>query len=109
MLSGCAGHVDLQQLTDTPDELQALHQFKAEHPDVTSEDDLKTALEAYRAATLRKRALAIQFRHRYPNATAEEVNILVDDQMTREGPYPAATPMDCTNTSAVPLTNTNCN
>ena len=86
---------DLQQLAKTPDELQALHQFKAEHPDVNSEDDLSMALEAYRAAKLRKRALAIRFRHRYPNATAEEVNILVDDQVAREGPYPAAAPMDC--------------
>ena len=109
LLCGCAGHVDLQQLAKTPDELQALHQFKAEHPDVNSEDDLSMALEAYRSANLRKRALAIQFRHRYPNATAEEVNILVEDQMAREGPYPGAAPMDCSNTGAASLANTSCN
>ena len=109
LLLGCAGPVDLQRLAKNPDELQALYQFKAEHPDATSEEDLSMALDAYRSAKLRKQALAIQFRHRYPNATADEVNILIDDQMAREGPYPSATPMDCLNTGAAPPTNTSCN
>jgi hypothetical protein len=100
LLHGCAGHVDLQQLAKTPDELQALHQFKAEHPEA-NEEDLTMALEVYRAGRLRKQALSIQFSHQFPKATAEEVNILVDDQMAREGPYPGATPpMDCPCTSA---------
>lgn len=109
LLSGCAGHVDLQQLAKTPDELQALHQFKTEHPEA-NEEDLTMALEMYRAARLRKQALAIQFSHQFPNATAEEVNILVDDQMAREGPYPGATPpTGCPGTSAGHITNTSCN
>lgn len=109
LLLGCAGHVDLQQLAKTPDELQALHQFKAEHPEA-NEEDLTMALEVYRAARLRKQALAIQFSHQFPNATAEEVRILVDDQMAREGPYPGATPaMGCPGTSAGHITNTTCN
>jgi hypothetical protein len=95
LLSGCTGHVDLQEFAKTPDELQMLHQFKAEHPEA-NEEDLTMALEVYRAAQLRRQALTIQFGHQYPNATAGEVNILVDDQMAREGPYPGATPpMDC--------------
>jgi hypothetical protein len=109
LLFGCAGHVDLQQLAKTPDELQALHQFKAEHPEA-NEEDLTMALEVYRAARLRKQALAIQFSHQFPHATAEEVNILVDDQMAREGPYPGATPaMGCPGTSAGNITKTTCN
>jgi hypothetical protein len=109
LLCGCAGHVDLQQLAKTPDELQALHQFKAEHPDA-NEEDLTMALEVYRAARLRKQALSIQFSHQFPNATAEEVNILVDDQMAREGPYPGATPpMGCPGIPAGNITNTTCN
>ncbi len=107
-LCGCSGHMDLQQLAKTPDELHALHQFKAEHPNVNSQEDLSMALDAYRAPKLRKQALAIQFRHRYPNATPEEVIILVDDQMAREGPYPTAAAMDCANTGVVPLTSTSC-
>lgn len=106
LLGGCGAHVDLQRLAQTPDELQALYQFKLDHPDASSSEDLSMALEAYRAANLRKRALAIQFRHRYPNATSEEVTILVDDQMAREGPYPAAAPMDCTNNSSASPSNT---
>ena len=87
LLLGCAGHVDLQQLAKTPDELQALQQFRTDHPEA-NEEDLIMALEVYGAAYLRKQALAIQFSQQFPNATAEEDNILVDDQMTREGPYP---------------------
>ena len=109
LLSGCAGHVDLQQLAKTPDEFQALHQFKADHPEA-NEEDLIMALEVYRAARLRKQALAIQFSHRFPKATAEEVNILVDDQMAREGPYPGATPpMGCSDTSPGKTTTASCN
>lgn len=108
LLSGCAGHVDLQQLAKTPDELSSLHQFKTEHPDADQED-FTMALEVYRAARLRKQALAIQFSHQYPKATAEEINILVDDQMAREGPYPGATPMGCPSASAGDqITNTSC-
>lgn len=109
LLCGCAGHVDLQQSADTPDEPRAWRQFKAEHPDVNRREDLSMALDRYRAATPRKQALAIQFRPRYLNATPEEVHILVDGQMAREGPYRTAAPMDCTNTGAASLTNVSCN
>jgi hypothetical protein len=74
---------------------------------VNSEDDLSMAPEADRAAKPRKRALAFQFRHRYPNSTAEEENILVDDQVARDGPYPAAAPMDFMNTGAASFTSGN--
>ncbi|HXV69087.1 MAG TPA: hypothetical protein VD738_09205 [Nitrospira sp.] len=86
-----------------------MHQFKAEHPEA-NEEDFTMALEMYRAARLRRQALAIQFSHQFPNATAGEVNILVDDQMAREGPYPGATPPTrCPGTFAGHSTNMSCN
>jgi hypothetical protein len=33
LLVGCAGHVPLRQLTETPDDLVALQQCKADHPE----------------------------------------------------------------------------
>jgi hypothetical protein len=108
LLAGCAGHVDLQHLAKTPDELVALQQFKADHPEA-DKNDLTMALEVYRAARLRKQALAVHYRHQYPNATAEELDILIEDQMAREGPYPGATPMGCANAESGTMTNTSCN
>jgi hypothetical protein len=107
LLVSCAGHVDLQQLAKTPDELVALQQFKADHPEADRED-LTMALEVYRAARLRKQALAVHYRHQYPNATAEELDTLIADQMTREGPYPGAMPMRCANAEFGRMTNTSC-
>ncbi|WP_447603430.1 hypothetical protein [Nitrospira sp. Nam80] len=108
LLVSCAGHVDLQHLAKTPDELVALQQFKADHPEADRED-LTMALEVYRAARLRKQALAVHYRHQYPNATPEELDTLIEDQMTREGPYPGAMPMGCANAGSGPMTNTSCN
>ena len=107
LLAGCAGHVDLQRLAETPDELIALQQFKADHPEA-GQEDLTMALEVYRAARLRKQALASHYRHQYPNATSEELNILIDDQMNREGPYPGAAPMVCASIESG-TTNPSCN
>ena len=108
LLLGCVGHVDLQQLAKTPDELVALQQFKVDHPEADKED-LSMALEVYRAARLRKQALAVHYRHQYPNATAEELNTLIEDQMAREGPYPGAAPMGCANAEPSAMTNTGFN
>jgi len=71
----------------TSDESRFVEQFKREFPDLAAKPrTLNAALMGYRAARIRQQALAIELRQQYPNATDEEMQVLLQDRLLREGP-----------------------
>jgi hypothetical protein len=98
-LSACASNqregmtdslkMEIDRLAKSDQERLAMEKFATEHPDM-ADGNMDMYITSYRQAQQRARALEIQFRHQYPKATQEELDVLVSDQMNREGP-PGAT------------------
>ncbi len=109
-------NAEISTLTSDARETQALKAFASAHPDLAERDGMTTYLASFRSAQRRARALEIQFRHQYPNATKEELDILVDDQLGREGEAMFAMPaagmnsngIDCTSMRFGQITHTSC-
>jgi hypothetical protein len=77
--------MEIDRLAKSDQERVAMEKFATEHPDI-ADGNMDMYITSYRQAQQRARALEIQFRHQYPKATQEELNVLVSDQMNREGP-----------------------
>ena len=88
MMTGCASPTvqylheltleqNIQELGQTEAERTALRDFASAHPDMTDRPLLEEYLRAASAGDRRRHALAIQFRHAYPNLTPAEVSVLI--------------------------------
>lgn len=77
--------VDIYQLAQTDDEVAYLQILQRQNPQwATDESKFRLALGYHRQLKLRTQALAIQFRHQYPSATKEEIDVLAWDAASRE-------------------------
>lgn len=77
--------VDIYQLAQTDDEVAYLQILQRQNPQwATDESKFRLALGYHRQLKLRTLALAIQFRHQYPSATKEEIDVLAWDAASRE-------------------------
>lgn len=74
----------IRSLTKDDREQQMLRRIVSENPVLATEKNLSLALSGFRWGERRGKALEVMFRHQYPNATKEELDILVDDQLSRE-------------------------
>lgn len=132
MMTGCASPTvhysherslpleqNIQELGRTEAERTALREFASAHPDLADRPLLEEYLHAARAGDRRRRALAIQFRHQYPNLTPAEASVLIDDQMAREAEALFSVPpstwpspsqgIECTSLQFNNMTHTSCN
>lgn len=83
--SGARAPVDIYHLAQTDDEVAYLQILQRQNPQwATDESKFRLALGYHRQLKLRTQALAIQFRHQYPSATEEEINLLAWDAASRE-------------------------
>lgn len=110
---------EIAVLTRDAREAQALQEFAATYPDLADKDGMSAFLGSFRSAQRRAHALKVQFRHQYPRATEQELTLLVDDQMAREGATMFAMPpasstglglqgIDCTSLRLQNMTHTSC-
>lgn len=85
----------------------ALQQFAENFPDMADRESMQMFLGSFRQSHLRRQALAIEFRHKYPRATPEELEFLAEGQMAHEGP-PIRQSIDCTSTRFGHTVHTSC-
>lgn len=114
---GCATHQesigrDIRSLTSDAREIAALEQFVQEYPDMADRDTMQAFLGGRRQGHVRRQALMIQLRHQYPKASAQELHVLVEDQMNRDAQTMLPMPppgINCTSMNlGFGMTSTNC-
>lgn len=106
-LTGCATRQEtIQSLAQNDAEWRALQQFAADYPDMADRESMQMFLGGFRQSQLRRQALAIEFRHKYPRASPEELETLVEGRMASEGPPRQS--IDCTSMQFGNMVNTSC-